>query len=169
MDKIASFFMPQGVPAAFAADPTAGKGDNLAVITELGKGIAGAGAQIAGARQATAEAASARVAGREEANRIRAKGRAMIGAGRAATGASGTTMEGSPLAVEVENARLVELDAATAKYAAQLEATYKKTEAKQRYMGAADQFFAGITRARNEYEKNKRPGSTLLTTRSSDS
>lgn len=152
MEQIAGMFAPQGTPAAFSANPLVagpqnGKGDWLAVISELGKGVAGAGAQIGGARQAELEARSARVAGREEASRIRSRGRAITAAGRAAAGAQGTTLEGSPLVVELENVRQYELDAATAIYASKLESLYKKTEAKQRYAGAADQFLAGVTRA----------------------
>ena len=60
--------------------------------------------------------------GRENERRQRVEAEKLLGAGRAAYGASGVDLQGSPLDVLQQNARTAELDALSVRYNAQVEA-----------------------------------------------
>jgi hypothetical protein len=72
----------------------------------------------------------------EDARRLEIQGQKALGSIRAATGASGVQMEGSPLDVLEQSARNVELDRLTVLHAGQVKAISYENQAQLNTMGA---------------------------------
>lgn len=117
----------------------------VAAIGAVNQGNAAAGAAKYNATMAKANASAARYQAAEEEKRLRVASRKQIGAMRAAYGASGVAMTGSPLDVLEESAYTAELDALNIRHAGELRALGLNAEAKlQGYYGRAAQVSSGI-------------------------
>ncbi len=105
-------------PAVIAGIAIAGAA--IGAIGAIRQGQAAQAAAEFNAKVAENNASSAKLQAKEEERRHRIVARKRIGATRAAIGASGISLEGSPLDVLEENAANAELDALTIRHAGEV-------------------------------------------------
>lgn len=109
------------------------------LVQAYGQVQAGEAAQRAyefNANQAEQNAAQAQLIAAQDERQTRILGRKALGSMRAAYGASGVTLEGSPMDVLAESAAQAELDALNIKFSGETKATNLRNQAKiLRYQG----------------------------------
>jgi len=123
------------------------------------QGVAGMRANQQNARFAESEADSAIAASKEDAQRQRQINIAKLGEFRAQAGAQGSTFEGSPMLVYLNNVKNAALDEQDLLYKGKLQAFGKRQEAKIYDQQAGSSLFGGIAGAAGSL------GSTLLTSK----
>lgn len=131
-------------------------GAGLKALGSIQQGNAAANASKYNARVAEQNANMSLEQSREQSRLRRVEARKVIGASRAAYGASGVVMEGSPLDALEESIYTSEMEAMNAEYQGQVEATNYRNQAKmyrvtarnqriQGYIGAASSLAGGYS------------------------